>query len=182
MNSKNREKGINFTLSVVTAICVSAGVLYGFILYKIYDEKGQAEKMLVTLSSELKREQSLQNISSMLKEISAERAKIESYFVDIKGSAGFLEKLQDFGEKAKVSISLDNVDIEDKSALRIDFSANGTFGEVYRLLQILETTPYAIEVRSVNLNKVNISAQGGNKSGNLWSGSFSIRLLSFINK
>ncbi len=175
---------ILITLGLLALINLSGVGAYGYILYKIFLERSRTDEALLALSTELKREDNLRRLADAVKKTSAERQKIDSYFVDVKGSARFLEELQSFGRGAGVSIHLNNVDVEAKKTLRVDFSANGSFAQLNRLIELMEATPYVIEIKSVNLSKVNITKDSKKEKSpaNLWSGSFSIRLLSFVNK
>ena len=171
-------------LSALIALNVAGAALYGFMMYRISSEKTKAAEALSKLEAGIKKEYNLRALSAALEKTEEERAKIDSYFVDIKGVAKFLEKLQSFGDASGVSLKLENVDIEGKNALKVSFNDNGSFAENYRLLELIENSPYTLEIDSMNINKVMVSVPGGASVSlnNLWSGSFSVRLLSFVNK
>lgn len=178
------------TTWVVLATLIAANILgaswFGLMLYQIFGERGRTAAALTELATEQKREENLRELSGALSQTEREREIIGKYFVDLKGSAKFLEELQTFGRSAGAPMRLENVDVEDKSTLRVDFSVNGAFGDVYRLIELLEATPYAIKIQTMNLSKISVSLddkKAKEKSGSgLWSGTFSIRLLSFVNK
>lgn len=180
------EQTTKITLGLLLCLNIAGISLYGYMLYKISLERTHTTEAIASLTDEIKKEEALRSLSDTLKETALERGKIDGYFVDIKGSAKFLEKLQSFAEGSGASIKLDSVDVDGKTALRVDFSASGSFGDIYRLMELLEATPYVIEVRSMNLSKTEImTGEKGKKkqAGNrLWNSSFSIRLLSFVNK
>ncbi|GEM_PF-1753551 len=176
-------KKAQIVLIVLAILNIVAIFGYGFMFYKISTEKSRTAETLSLLKSEVKKESTLRFLAETLDKTTIERGKIDRYFVDIKGSAVFLERLQFFGKQAGVSVRLENVDIEDKTVLRVNLATNGGFGETYKFLELLENTPYAIEVKSININKVRVSLDDKkNTSPNNWSGVFTIRLLSFVNK
>lgn len=173
------------TTWIVLAVLILTNIflasVYGFFMYKISLEHDNIAKSIASLTKETRRESDLQALSSVLKMTETERAKIDSYFVTEQGTAHFLENIQKLGGKAGVDLNLSDVGIESKEDLRINFSAGGSFGNMYKLLELMEKTPYAISFRSFNLNKVNISSAKTGPS-QPWSGSFSIHLNSFSGK
>lgn len=183
MTTDKTIKKMFVTLLSLNVVGVS---LYCFMLYQIFSERKQTKEAVSTLTDELKKEGELRGLSGALTRTTTERQKIDKYFVDIKGSAQFLEELQSFAVDSETSIKLESAEVEGKSVLRVDFSASGSFGGIYRLMELLENTPYVTETKSMNLSKVQIvveeKSKNTTKGSSLWSGSFSVRLLSFVNK
>lgn len=177
-------KTIWVTIWILAILNLVGAALYGYMLYEISLQRADTASTLSTLRAELQEGDILRELSEALNNTAGERAKIDSYFVDIKGSAHFLEKLQSFGKLAQAPIHLDNVDVENKSILTVNFSTSGPIENIYKLTELLEATPYIINIRSFNLNKVNITNATNNlKQGTReWSATFSVRLLSFVNK
>jgi len=178
-----KNKTIWIVLVLLILINIGGTSLFSYMLYRISNERNKSDDALAKLSTELKKGSDLVQLADALENTASERQKIESYFVDIKGSAKFLQILQSYGEKAGAPVRLNNVDVENKTLLRIDFSTQGNFESIYRLTELLESTPYVADIKSISMNKVNISTDKKDKQdGQLWSASLSINLLSFINK
>lgn len=170
-------------LGILIAVNIVGLFLYGYMLYRISSEKSLVNESLVLLNTERKKGDTLEGLNDVINDTVSEREKINSYFIDIKGSAKFLEKLQFFGESASTPIRLENVDVENKNVLTVNFSANGSFSQIHKLIKLLETTPYVIEIKSMNFNKINITDENKSKgSDNPWNINVKIRLLSFVNK
>ncbi len=172
------------TIAILIFLNLAGAALYGYMLYDISLQRSSTTLALTTLQMELERGGNLKQLSDALSSTVDERAKIDGYFVDTKGSAHFLEKLQSFGKLAEAPIHLSSVEVENKSVLRVGFSVEGSFENIYQLTELLQATPYVINIRSLNLNKINITdtAKNAKQKVQLWSATFSVRLLSFSNK
>lgn len=175
----NNKKNLALISFLALANIIVFGV-YGYLFYQIYDEQTKTDKALISLGTEMKREASVSEVSYLLAETVSEQKKINEYFVDIKGTSGFLEFLRDMGKEAGVDLRLNSVDVEGKDTLRVSFGATGSFTGLYMLTSLLQATPYPINITSFNMSSVHLKEVG--KSGSRWSGSYEIRLLSFTNK
>lgn len=179
--SFSRRLNLVLAASALAAL-VSLGV-YGYLVYAIDGLKTSVSKVSGELGSNLSRETTESGVKAVLKATETERVKLDTYFIDVKGTPRFLEALASLGKDAGIVLSFDSIDVDSNSALRINFRAQGTFGNLFRFLSLIEASPYALEVGNLNLNKINVfSGKPGEKSENSWSANGTLRLLSFVNE
>ena len=170
-----------FLLASLALLLLSLGA-YSYLLYGIEQFKDSTAKIGSELGTNLSRETTQSGVKAVLKATEEERAKLDTYFIEVKGTPRFLEALAKLGKDAGVSLSLDSIDVENTSVLRVNFHAQGTFKNLFHLASLLEASPYALEMGNLSLNKVNILAGKSGEAANLWSGNGTIRLISFVNE
>ena len=79
------------------------------------------------------------------------------------------------GVKAEV-VSVDIT--KDSSSLIVEINASGSFETIYKLIMLLENSPYNLEFISVNIKDSDTSVGKSSQ----WTATFQIKLLSFINQ
>jgi hypothetical protein len=68
---------------------------------------------------------------------------------------------------------------EDKASLVVGIKTEATWSSLYRFLSLLENSTYELEFVSLNLHKTKSLDEGVEDTE--WEGSFTIKLLSFVN-
>ena len=130
-----------------------------------------------------KKEEELTNIKRNLAEKEEERSKVESYFVRKSGLTTFIERLEGLAKEAAVELTLNSVDLGEGSAggqfgeLTLSYQATGGFANLYNFLGATENLPLKLKVIKTDLNH----AGDPKKLESLWKGSFTLKVLSFIN-
>ena len=183
MNS-NSSKTQNY-LTTTSVILLLSLVCYGVFFYLVSIN----EKQMLALEKDLlvlrKNETRATSERSVLNSTEKDRALLYKYFIDPNNIVVFIEKLESLASISDSRISLSSVDIDKnkKNLLKLNFSVNGSFEQVFHFLALLESLPFEINIKSFNLTKSeeSIPNQIGKGDTGGWTGNFSIELLSFIN-
>ena len=179
-NMQNEQK-INLFLIVLVGANLLAIAFYLYGVNEVSRGRGEIEKEVQKLSQTVVSNSDLEKQVEILGQTEAEREKINRYFIDTKKTARFLEELEDLGEDIGVSINIESVQVENKTTLRVDLLANGSFRNVYHLLEALYALPYTIEFRALRTSRINISSKETTSKGPLWGSTISLRVVNFSN-
>lgn len=145
-------------------------VTYGYFVYDLVQKAREVSDLYAENSRESSEQIKLRTLEKMTQASAQDSAIIDSYFVRLKDVVPFMEKLEEMGKS--VNVSVDVTSIKNTSlSLNLAFSATGSFNDIYRLIALLESAPYKIVVKNVNMQSVE----------NSWSATMEISLLSYIN-
>ncbi|HTE48300.1 MAG TPA: hypothetical protein VK675_00120 [Candidatus Paceibacterota bacterium] len=129
---------------------------------------------------ETQRRDEIKALDRSVKIIETERADLETHFAKSSDIVPFLDTIEGLasqvGGKAEVTTVALSVD---HSGLLVGMKADGTFGQLYKFLTLLENSPYALQFVSMDLKK-GISVPDPNAKLGDWEMIFNIKLLSFI--
>jgi len=130
------------------------------------------------------RRENARSLVNSVEIIKSERNLLDTHFVRSSDVVPLLDTIEKLAEEVKVKAEVVSVDIaEDNSSLIVEMKAQGNFGTIYKLILLLENSPYNLEFVSVSLqnqNEENISANKTNKA-QLWTATFRMKVLSFVN-
>lgn len=142
-----------------------------------------SEQIQTIWQNEANKIEELKSLDSLLEKTKEKRILLESYFIhgsdDAVSFLDMIEKMaEDVGGKAEVVL----VDIpKDNSGLVVEMKATGRFEALYKYLTLLENSPYEIELISVDTKKLGGETSfNGTGISSLWSATFRMKLLSFI--
>lgn len=172
------------TIITLAVGAVAVAILYGVSLYIIYQKNNVIVSTEQELVNETENVRRLHDLKRSIKEASKDADLITNYFIDgtnIEASAGFVDYLNSLAKVASVtadimSPQIATVDKKNK-VLTMQINTNGTFGEQYHLLSLLENAPYNILVKQFALTK---RSAVGKSTVVLWDGRFNIELSSFV--
>jgi len=125
-------------------------------------------------------------LANLIKEIEPERILLETHFVRSSDVVPFLDTIEKLAKEAGVKAEVVSVTpTKNNSSLMVEMKALGTFGTIYKLITLLENSPYDLEFVSADIQNQNggdLSADKNSKSkAPQWTATFQIKLLSFVN-
>ncbi len=183
MKSFIKQKSIIFSVIFFLICCFIVVFLYK----NIIDNRENAKVVEQQWQEESSRRENAKSLVDSIKTVESEKAILESHFVQSSKTAPFLdaivapfldtiEKLSnEVGIKTEV-ISVDSP--KESTSLVVSIKSTGSFENVYKLIMLLENSPYDLEFVSVDLENVNA---GNSSKTPQWTANLEIRLLSFIN-
>ena len=115
----------------------------------------------------------IQGLKNLLKDIAKEKAEIDSYFASSKNVVPFLDSMQALARRVGATSEIQSLD-SSQGEFIVVMNAEGSFEALYKLLELLENSPYELEFLTVDFTK-----QTGEDTSD-WQVFFKIKLLSFI--
>lgn len=167
-------------LFVIAIAMVVAGIIaYGVIVLNIRKNISEADGLGINIAAESQKEANIESTRNILRGTTAEREKIESYFVRSDNIVDFLEKIELLGKKSGVSLSFDSVDIppEEKNVLRVRIGTEGNWEDTFYFLSLVENLPFKIELEKSSI--VKMTRIVSNIKTSYWRGDLTVKLLSF---
>ncbi|MEK7104858.1 MAG: hypothetical protein AAB868_02345 [Patescibacteria group bacterium] len=119
------------------------------------------------------------SLVNSIKTIEPERVLLETHFIQNSDVVPFLDTIEKKAKDVGVKAEVVSVDItKDSSSLIVEINASGSFETIYKLIMLLENSPYNLEFISVNIKDSDTSVGKSSQ----WTATFQIKLLSFINQ
>ncbi len=174
-NIKNKLK--HFPIIFSLAFFIFSCVVFLF-LYKEVDKK---HKVAQEVEIEWEKEEYVRNnfkkLESVLGETEEDRALIEEHFVYSSDIVPFLDMIEKLAPKVGVLVNVSLIDIsKDNTTFTVDLNSEGSFGDIYNFISLLENNFYELEFLKIDMSKEEEDVNGINK----WRGSIKIKVLSFI--
>ena len=169
MQIKYHKKSLVFSVIFFAFCCFVFFVVY----QKINSINKTSEQVLSEWKTEAIRRDEIKSLNKSIKVIEQERASLETHFAQSSDVVPFLNIIEELGLKVGAKAEVASVDIaKDGTGLMVEMKASGSFESVYKLLMLLENSPYELELTSFNVRESVEKKQ--------WDAVFKIRLLSFI--
>ena len=164
-------------------LCIILGVFFllilgGFFQIKFLSNMTKANDEIRGRISELDSElKNLKVLENFLAQTDDERRLISGGFVGKDNLLDFIEELEKAGAESGLAVRVEsaNFDVgqaEGSPSFRLQ--ATGSFQSLFKLMLILENTPYEISFEDVSLSRTHEE-----KGKNIWTGVFVIKLLSY---
>ncbi|MCH7882909.1 hypothetical protein IIA95_00645 [Patescibacteria group bacterium] len=123
-------------------------------------------------AAELK-QKNIRALTRLLQDIEQDRKKIENAFVDERSVVEFIKEVERVGDLSGARLTIESVSLlsgprEGGPIFR--FTATGRFGSLFTFLHLLENINYQIAFEETRFLR----------SQNRWTGTFRVRLLSFM--
>ena len=116
---------------------------------------------------------------SSIKAIEPERALLKTHFVQSSDVVPFLDTIEKLAKKVGAEAEITSVNlVKDNTSLMVRMKASGNFGTIYKLILLLENSPYDLEFVLVDIETSDTSSSKKNPQ---WIANFQIKLLSFVN-
>jgi len=158
-------------VSVLALLFLLSSIRDNEIDYKVAQEKWQTENI---------RREGIKALTDFFKRIEPKKNMLDEHFIESTNVVPFLDTLEDLAKKVNVKLEVNSVNIEEKEpALLVEIKTSGSFGNIYKLVTLLENSPYSLVFVSANikstgdptLNKISQTPQ--------WIATFQMKLLSF---
>ena len=162
-------------VSVITILIFS---LDGYFIWSADSKNVESEEIITNINTEIVTEVEKTQIQASIQATEAERQTLDSYFIDQKGEVSFVDSLKALGNKAGVTLSIDSATFGDYQTdvstlpvelVNIRLKSTGSWSAVIGFWTLLESTPYRLDVKRVDLEKGESL-----KSGTVWNQSLDV--------
>ena len=152
-------------------------------LYKVINNNREASQLArEEWETEDIQRKNAKSLLDSIKIIETERALLETHFVRGSDIVPFLDTIEKIAEGGGAKAEVVSVDVaKDGLSLMVEMKAAGSFEVIYKLVMLLENSPYDLEFASVNIQNVDTGDLSTDKNPQ-WAATFQIKLLSFINE
>lgn len=131
--------------------------------------------------TEATRRGEVESLRRSLKSTEAERVLFDLYFIESSNVVPFLNMIDTLAPKAGTNTEISLVDLlPDNQGLLVEMRTQGHFGQVYKFLKLLETSPYELEFISADMYKASITDAKGEIVPAGWQGIFKVKVLTFL--
>ncbi len=159
--------------------------IFIFLYKNINDNERTLQLTQEKWQMEVARRENTKSLIDSVKAVEFERTLLETHFVQSSNIVPLLEMIEKIAREAGTKADVTSVDpAENNSSLEIKMLASGSFETIYKLITLLENSPYSLEFTSAdiqNMNAQNASAGKVNRVSQ-WTASLRIKVLSFVNK
>jgi hypothetical protein len=157
-------------------------VFFSFVfvfLYKDINNKKEAIQIAQEKwQTEATRRENIKLLIDSVESIKTERTLLDTHFVQSSDVVPFLDTIEGLAKNVGANAEVISVDVvKDNSSLVVQMSASGSFETIYKLILLLENSPYDLEFILVDIKNLNSSI----KKIPQWTATFQIKLLSFLN-
>ncbi len=157
-------------------------VLFFFLYKNIKNNIEISKRVQVDLQKETLRREEVKNFNDSFKLIEKDKAELETHFAQSSNIVPFLDTIERISNSVGVVTDVSSIEVtEDNSALSVQIKSKGSFEQIYKLLLLLENSPYELEFSSVGMyNNSDMSQKEKNNKKNEWVANFKIKLISFM--
>lgn len=151
--------------------------VYGYLFYVVGNKNAETAVLYTTSHQQASDKEKIQGLERTLKDTEKERSNLSTYFVTKRNAVTFIEQIEQTGKSAGVDLSVNSVsdDAKGGETTQLTFSAAGAFPDIYRLTALIESMPYKVTIK-----KVDMQTLSDQKNGTIWKGNFVVTLESFV--
>ncbi len=123
--------------------------------------------------TETLRRNEIRELDNSFKAVADEKTALETHFAESSDVVPFLDTIEALAPAVDAKAEVTSVEIlDDHSGLLIGLKTSGSWGSMYKLLTLLENSPYELEFVSMDMQK--------EPGAPLWDANYKIKLLTFI--
>lgn len=139
-------------LSIIIFIFSCLVLLYFYNKINLYNNESQSVEEKWQM--EVARRNEIKMLDHSIKIIEPERAQLETHFAKSSDVVPFLDTIEGLAREAGTEAEITAVSIPaDNSGLLVEMKSSGTFGNLYKFLELLENSPYELEFIAVSMQK-----------------------------
>lgn len=178
MNLNNINK-ISIKQKIITTSLISVFILF-FVFYFAIINNLKTIKQLrieivaqkINLERKLNREKNLSKLSSKMKSIEPEIARLEKVFVDKSGQIEFITTLEGIAQQNQINQKINlspavETDKKTHKTSQLQITATGNLKNIINYIQFLESMTYYININSISIEKNNNSSHDEFKENNI---------------
>ncbi len=171
---------------IISAVFFILSCLVSISFYRIVNSNKDASLLVEEKwQTEEIRRNSIRSLASFLEEMAKGMALIDTHFIKSSDVVPFLDTIEELAEDVKVSAEIVSVNVsKDNFSLIVELKTLGTFEAIYKLILLLENSPYTLSFISADIKNsgtVDVPITKTTKSPE-WTAIFQIKILSFINE
>lgn len=152
-----------------------------FVFSKIFSEKELVKDIKQKLQSNEKKIKDSALLRKEIISISQDKEKIDLLFLKEQEIINLIEKFESVASESGVDLKINSISFagEDKSQPHFNMAAEGSFGQIFKYVTLLENFPYILEIDRLNLQKTESGASGDKNIQNKWRVNFEIILKTY---
>jgi hypothetical protein len=145
-------------IAVLSVLCLAAAGGYWFLYSGLSETNARSASLLGEIRAEEKRAEEARLLGDLVEETQAERAAIDAKFVGKEDIVPFIERIEATAKAAGIKADVASVDLApvegsaSKEAVVLRLSASGSWRDTMHFAALLESLPYAINVKAVSLS------------------------------
>jgi hypothetical protein len=173
----NRKFIISVALVIVLNLAGIGGWLWGYShLTKMQTSIDDKASQLEIAEGKIK---NIKSLEALLADISEERAKINSVFLERRNIVRFIESLEALAEETGTSLEVKTARLPQGTAKgpQFTFSVSGSFPSLFQYLALLENSSYQIFFNSVRFLKPDTK---NSKKASGWRADFDVVVMSYL--
>jgi hypothetical protein len=142
------------------ALTIALASIYVGALIMLSRSQKDLAAQAAELAAEVRREESMQTLGGLLRDLSADTMKLDAFFVAPEGAVGVIEEIEALSLVVGVPISVADVRIQDQDpatgegVLSMDVAAAGSWRSMTHLLALLDALPFQSELDSATLTLI----------------------------
>ncbi len=149
-----------------------------FLYKKINENNEMSEQILTNWQMEANRRRDIELFNSAIKIVEKEKVSLGSHFAQSSDIVPFLDTIEKLALEAGTKSEVVAVSIsKDNTELIVELKASGSFDSIYKLLTLLENSPYELDFSLVDVRR---EESDMNIRTSKWNAFLRIKLLSFI--
>jgi hypothetical protein len=167
---------------IISLIFLSVSILVFVILYQSTNKNDRLfEEAQARWEQEAEEKYEMESLENFIKMSQSDILALNNHFIKSSDVVPFLDTIEKLALKVGVDTKVTSVDIaSDNNSLMVGLEARGTFERLYKLLTLLENSPYQLEFTTMSLKKDVVGESEEVSEASTWSAVFKIKLLSFI--
>ena len=154
---KTKNTNIILIISFIVFLCTLATFVY--FLNVIKNKNRHTSAVLSAVDQKVSEIENRGAVFKKMEELNEINKKIGDYFVNPSRVDVFVEYLENLGTDNKVNLVVKSVEIpkKEKNKIIVSIDMGGSFQNIMKIIALLESAPYNIEINSAFLNKNNIN-------------------------
>lgn len=157
-------------------------ILFSFVFVFLYKNMNNKKELIQTAQekwqTEATRRENIKALVNSVELIKTERTLLDTHFVQSSDVVPFLDKIEKLAKDVGVNAEVISVDVaKDNLSLLVQMSIKGSFETIYKLILLLENSPYDLEFVLVDIKNLDSNI----KKIPQWAATFQVKLLSFTN-
>lgn len=179
---KNKIFQISFIIvSIVTLLLLGVYIFFSYKINSVFDE---AESVVHERLSLEAKERQLSKTEDAILSTKDKRLELEKHFITSDELVSFIEYVESLDNISGGTLVIDEVDVNDeggKPALRVSLSASGTYKQIYKLLSLIETMPYEIDIPMFDVSMSDVeSSDDISATSPKWSAEIDFIVVSYL--
>jgi hypothetical protein len=179
MNTRYKKLSITLTIILVLGIvaCFVSWKLMRVSVDKVYANEMSHKQEELALDQE-------KNLQELLENVSPEITKIKSRVVEANGTVAFITNLESLAREIGASLTISSVvekpatkEGENFEYLTLSLAVHGSWNQVYRLLEIIESLPYKTSISAVSFNQTVTTTEKDKSPQSRWDEKITLQVL-----
>lgn len=174
---KNKKFAITAIVVLLAVVASVSGWL--FMLSKMYEKNFAIMSLRKSLLENERKIMEAKALNSLVASVKSDMAVVDSVFLTEKDLLRVIQGLESIGRSSGANLKISSVTAGEGSAKPVfNFSATGSFEQLFEYFYFLENIPYLIIIDKISFQK---TESGDNKIKNLWQANFDVELEGYEN-